>query len=144
MKLTLDKSRLIHNRQTIDEICFDKGISVAYMIKRQFICDFIKKNIMLLSKFVLFMIMTKELKNLIEEKLIERVKKGYTKIYTTMPVSMKYRGAFKKVDEMKNYKSLAYDFEFGQEESIQSAIKRYLKLVENRNKDKDKDKSKGK
>ena len=43
MKLTLDKSRLIHNRQTIDEICFDKGISVAYMIKRQFICDFIKK-----------------------------------------------------------------------------------------------------
>ena len=43
MKLTLDKSRLIHNRQTIDEICFDKGIQVAYMIKRQFICDFIKK-----------------------------------------------------------------------------------------------------
>lgn len=103
--------------------------------------DFCTNNdIMLLSKFVLFMIMTKELKNLIEEKLIERVKKGYTKIYTTMPVSMKYRGAFKKVDEMKNYKSLAYDFEFGQEESIQSAIKRYLKLVENRNKDKSKGK----
>lgn len=103
--------------------------------------DFCTNNdIMLLSKFVLFMIMTKELKNLIEEKLIERVKKGYTKIYTTMPVSMKYRGDFKKVDEMKNYKSLVYDFEFGQEESIQSAIKRYLKLVENRNKDKSKGK----
>ena len=103
--------------------------------------DFCTNNdIMLLSKFVLFMIMTRELKNLIEEKLIERVKKGYTKIYTTMPVSMKYRGAFKKVDEMKNYKSLVYDFEFGQEESIQSAIKRYLKLVENRNKDKSKGK----
>lgn len=83
-------------------------------------------NIRLLSKFILFIIRTKEVKKLVERKLVEKVNNGYTKVYTARPVSMKYRGAFKKV-KLHNKKYLVYEFTFGDIESIKDAVMEYIK-----------------
>ena len=71
--------------------------------------------------------MTKEAKRMIERKLVERVHKCYTKVYTTMPVSMKYRGAFNKVKDLCSDKSLVYEGEFGSIGTIDDAKREYLK-----------------
>lgn len=90
--------------------------------------DFCTNNdVRLLSKFILFIIRTKEAKRMIERKLVERVDRAYTKVYTTRPVSMKYRGAFNKVG--KDDKSLIYDCEFGSIASINDAKREYMKRI---------------
>ena len=83
-------------------------------------------NIRLMSKFILFCIKTKEMKKLVERKGVQAMNRGYTLVYTTMPVSMKYRGAFKKVKN-DSIRSLKYEFEFGSIGTIKDAIKEYLK-----------------
>lgn len=89
--------------------------------------DFCTNNdIRLLSKLILFIIKTKEVKKIIERKITEKMKNGYTKVYTTMPVSMKYRGAFKKV-KTQDRKSLQYEFNFGDINSIKDAVREYIK-----------------
>ncbi len=89
--------------------------------------DFCTNNdVRLLSKLILFIIRTTEAKRKIERKLIERVDNGYTKVYTTMPVSMKYRGAFKKV-KTDTKKSLTYEFKFGSMGTIEDAVREYNK-----------------
>lgn len=82
-------------------------------------------NVRLLSKFILFLIRSTEFKTMLERKLVERIETGYTKVYTTQPVSMKYRGAFKKVG--RDEKSLTYSFEFGSMASITAAKQEYIR-----------------
>lgn len=82
-------------------------------------------NIRLFSKFVLFIIRSKEVHGMIERKLVERASKGYTKVYTSMPVSMKYRGAFKKF--ARDDRSLSYSFVFGSIGNIEDAKREYIK-----------------
>lgn len=90
--------------------------------------DFCTNNdVRLLSKFVLFVIKTKEVKRMIERKMIERVENCYTRVYTTRPVSMKYRGAFNKVKHIESERFLTYDFTFGEGGTIKEAITEYLK-----------------
>lgn len=89
--------------------------------------DFCTNNdVRLLSKLILFIIKTKEAQRMIERKLVEKVHNGYTKVYTTQPVSMKYRGAFKKV-KTDSKKSLTYEFNFGEINSIKDAVAEYSK-----------------
>ena len=83
-------------------------------------------NIRLMSKFILFCIKTVEMKKLVERKGVQAMNKAYTLVYTTQPVSMKYRGAFKKVKN-DSPRSLKYEFEFGSIGTIKDAIKEYLK-----------------
>lgn len=85
-------------------------------------------NVRLLSKFILFVIKSKELKQMLEKKLVERVKNSYTRIYTTNAVSMKYRGAFQKV-KTDSEKYLTYDFQFGEGGTLQDAKREYLKRI---------------
>lgn len=85
-------------------------------------------NVKQLSKLILLIIRSKDVKKLVERKIHERLSFGYTKVYTTRPVSMKYRGAFKKVKK-DDPKSLCYEFEFGSVESIQHAINEYIKRI---------------
>lgn len=90
--------------------------------------DFCTNNdVRLLSKFILFIIKTKEAKRMMERKLVDRVHRGYTKVYTTRPVSMKYRGAFNKVKELSDGRSLVYDCEFGSMGTIEDAKREYMK-----------------
>jgi len=89
--------------------------------------DFCTNNdVRLLSKLILFIIKTREVKKILERKIVEEVDNCYTKVYTTMPVSMKYRGAFNKV-KTDSPKSLQYDFKFGEIESIGHAVREYNK-----------------
>ena len=66
---------------------------------------------------------------MIERKMIERVNNCYTRVYTTRPVSMKYRGAFNKVKEIESERFLTYDFEFGSGGTIKDAINEYMKRI---------------
>lgn len=106
------------------------GFGFAYSKNKDFdlflLSDFCtNNNIRLLSKFVLFIIRSKEAHEMIGRKLVERVSKGYTKVYTLMPVSMKYRGAFKKF--ARDDRSLSYSFVFGSIENIEDAKREYVK-----------------
>ena len=67
--------------------------------------DFCTNNdVRLLSKLILFVIQTSEMKRALERKAVSVIDRGYTLVYTTKPVSMKYRGAFKKVHSDSNKK----------------------------------------
>lgn len=83
-------------------------------------------NVRLLSKFILFTIKSVEMKRMVERKAVQSIIKGYTLVYTTQPVSMKYRGAFKKVDNIQP-RSLKYEFEFGSIGTLEDAKREYLK-----------------
>ena len=78
-----------------------------------------------LSKLILYVIRSKEVKRALERKLNNRIVNCYTKVYTNMPVSMKYRGAFQKVGRQD--KCLVYGFDFGSMESLDQAKQEYLK-----------------
>ena len=58
----------------------------------------------------------------------------YTKVYTSLPVSMKYRGIFKKNKELCSKGSLFYEGRFGSEGSFEDIIKKYKKMIENNGK----------
>ena len=77
-----------------------------------------------LAKLMLYVIRSKEVKSALERKLNDRIKNGYTKVYTNLPVSMKYRGAFHKVGRQD--KCLVYDFDFGSVPSLKAAVMEYL------------------
>ncbi len=83
-------------------------------------------NIKLLSKLILLIIKTQYVKKSLEKRIISKLDKSYTKIYTTMAVSMKYRGVFtkKKTDDKK---ALVYEFTFGEIKSIRDALKEFVK-----------------
>ena len=83
-------------------------------------------NIRLMSKFILFLIKTKEMQKLVSRKGVQLMEKAFTHVYTTMPVLMKYRGAFKKVPS-ESPRSLMYEVTFGSIGTIQDAIKEYIK-----------------
>jgi hypothetical protein len=83
-------------------------------------------NVRQLSKFILFCIMSKEFKKILDRKLVQNFQNGYTLVYTTMSVSMKYRGAFKKAPSDKP-KALKYEFEFGSMGTLQDVKREYIK-----------------
>lgn len=96
------------------------------------ISDFSTNNkVPLLSKLILYMVTSTELKNRLEEKRCVRVLKGYTHVYTNKPVSMKYRGIFNKVGRVKE--NLMYDFDFGSSGTIKQGVQKYLEKVKKRN-----------
>lgn len=107
------------------EFDFAKDRSYDFWLLSDFCTN---NNIPKLSKFVLYVIKTKEVKSMIEKKFAMRVERAYTNVYTTMPVSMKYRGAFQKVDT-DSEKGLVYEFEFGSGGNIKDAIQEYLRRI---------------
>jgi hypothetical protein len=93
--------------------------------------DFCTNNdVKQLSKLILFILQTDIMKRAIERKAVNVVEKGYTLVYTTRPVSMKYRGAFKKV-KTDSHKSLKYEFELGSMGTMKDAIREYIKRSKN-------------
>ncbi len=96
-------------------------------------CDFsCNSNVPLLSKLVIMISKTREVKMLISRKYKEDVTNAITKAYTTKPVSMKYRGVYKKVGRVKG--GVKYMFEFGTIPSIKDAVIDYNRRVKNRQK----------
>lgn len=109
---------------------FDSFSSVQDGYSMMLLSDFSTNNsVPRLAKLILYVIRSKDVKRVLERKFNQRMYNCYTKVYTTMKASMKYRGAFKKKKtDSKN--SLTYEFDFGSIESIEAAKIEYIKSVE--------------
>lgn len=86
-------------------------------------------NVKRLSKLILLCIKSSILKKILSRKLRLALDSMYTKVYTTRPVSMKYRGQFKKVkvDGVEN--GLVYESQFGASGSYNDIINEYQKII---------------
>lgn len=89
-------------------------------------------NVFRLAKLILLCVQTKFVKTVLQRKMRVAIDTTYTKVYTSNPVSMKYRGIFRKVkmDEPKKY--LKYDTRLGIVENEKQVIEEYNKMI-NRN-----------
>lgn len=97
--------------------------------------DFCTNNdIPRLAKLILMCILSKPVHKMINRWRSEMSESLYTKVYTSLPVSMKYRGIFKKNKELCSNGSLFYEGRFGSEGSFEDIIKKYKKMVENNGK----------
>ena len=76
-----------------------------------------------LSKLILLCIKTKLTKKYISRGMMEEVRTCYTKVYTQAPVSMKYRGLFKKASKEPNF--LIYETELGEINNTAEVIQKY-------------------
>lgn len=95
--------------------------------------DFSTNNsIFRLAKLILLCVQTKFVKKVLQRKMRVAVDTTYTKVYTTNPVSMKYRGIFKKVkmDDPKKY--LKYEAQLGVVKDEAEVMEMYNKM-KNRN-----------
>jgi len=63
------------------------------------------------SRFWLEVLCTKEARQMLEETHMRTVGGIQTTVYTDKPVSMKYRGLFRKIEQKKGRLSYAYDYE---------------------------------
>lgn len=80
-----------------------------------------------LAKLVLLCILSKEVKKSVSRWKSEMVKTLYTKVYTSHPVSMKYRGIFNKDKENCEPGRLFYTAEFGSAGNKEEIITKYRK-----------------
>lgn len=85
-------------------------------------------NIYRLSKFILFLIKTDYVKRSLSRSRRKDQSTVFTKVYTHLPVSMKYRGVFNKVGREEN--NLIYDVILGTGGTIQDAFDKYQQLKE--------------
>ena len=93
--------------------------------------DFTTNNqVKRLAKLILLCIKSAGIKRYVSRKLQRTAEKMYTKVYTTRPVSMKYRGPFKKVTIEGMDKGLVYEAEFGASGSFADIIREYQKIIQ--------------
>lgn len=92
--------------------------------------DFTTNNqVKRLAKLILLCIKSAGIKKYVSRKLQRTAEKMYTKVYTTRPVSMKYRGPFKKVNIDGMDKGLVYETEFGSSGTPEDIIREYQKII---------------
>lgn len=84
-------------------------------------------NIPRLSKLILLCINSELVKTSLCRSCKRIVETVYTKVYTHNPVSMKYRGLFKKVDQHPNH--LVYETALGKSGSLESIVKQYQEII---------------
>lgn len=85
-------------------------------------------NIPRAAKFVLMCILSKDVQKSVSRWRTALTTSLYTKVYTSHPVSMKYRGLFKKDKENCEPGKLFYTAEFGSSGSKEDIIKQYKKM----------------
>lgn len=81
-----------------------------------------------LAKLILLCILSQDVKKSISRWKGEMVETLYTKVYTSHPVSMKYRGIFTKNKELCEPGKLFYTAEFGSSGSKEDIIRKYRKF----------------
>lgn len=82
-------------------------------------------NVFRLSKLVLLCIQSEQVKKILQRKQKITLRNLYTKIYTQNPVSMKYRGVFKKDKERSKVGCLIYTSELGISGSLKDIMTKY-------------------
>ncbi len=78
-----------------------------------------------ISKLILLCIQSNEVKRTIQRKMRTAVDNLYTKVYSQNPVSMKYRGIFKKNKEKSKPGSLIYTSDFGVAGDIKAIVEQF-------------------
>lgn len=86
-------------------------------------------NVPRLAKLILLCIKSKKAKRLLSRARMEETNICFTKVYTSKPVSMKYRGLFKKLKQDEPTNHLLYITDLGTEENAESIIRKYQKYV---------------
>ena len=86
-------------------------------------------NVPRLAKLILLCIKSKLAKKLLSRARMEETNICFTKVYTSKPVSMKYRGLFKKVKQDEPSNHLLYISDLGTEANYETIIQKYLKYV---------------
>ncbi|MCQ2348956.1 MAG: amidoligase family protein [Paludibacteraceae bacterium] len=79
-----------------------------------------------LAKLILLCILSNPIKRALSRKVMRNVESCYTKVYTHNPVSMKYRGIFKKVSQEPSH--LVYDAILGSSGNMEDVIKKYKEI----------------
>lgn len=93
--------------------------------------DFCTNNaIPRLSKLVLLCTQTEKVRKLLQRSLGRGVKTVFSYVYTSHPVSMKYRGVYKNVDGDKGRKCLTYVSELGIVSGEDEVMERYKKMIQ--------------
>lgn len=93
--------------------------------------DFCTNNaIPRLSKLVLLCTQTEKVRKILQRSLGRGVKTVFSYVYTSHPVSMKYRGVYKKVDGDKGRKCLTYVSELGIVSGEDEVMERYKKMIQ--------------
>ncbi|GIZ15515.1 hypothetical protein [Capnocytophaga catalasegens] len=111
---------------------FPKGSETNYDL--WLLSDFSTNNqVFRLSKLILLCIQSQVVKKILQRKTKMEVNNCYTKVYTNQPVSMKYRGVFKKV-KLEKESVLMYETDFGLYKENQEIIKAYQKMKKNNEK----------
>ena len=96
-------------------------------------CDFSTNNkVILLSKFILLVIKSEEVYRIVSRYYKQKVYNCVTKAYTTKPVSMKYRGVFKKVKRDKGV--LFYSFNFREAGVLSNVLREYKNMIDRKGK----------
>lgn len=80
-----------------------------------------------LSKLILMCILSRDLQRMLSRSMQRIVEKAITYAYTSAPVSMKYRGLYKKNKELCTPTKLAYEGELGKYKSMEEIIQLYQK-----------------
>lgn len=86
-------------------------------------------NIPRIAKFILLCIQSKQVKKELQRKIRMEINCLYTNVYTTNPVSMKYRGTFDKVKSDEPSTSLKYESKFGVMLDNKHIIETYSKMI---------------
>lgn len=85
-------------------------------------------NVPRLSKLVLLCVLSKDIQRMLSRSMQRVVEKAITYAYTSAPVSMKYRGLYKKNKELSTPTKLAYEGELGKYQSIEEIVTLYQKF----------------
>ena len=90
--------------------------------------DFCTNNkIPRLSKLILLCVKSSIVKKILSRLMVADISSCYTKVYTSNPVSMKYRGLFNKVGRNGNH--LIYDTQLGSINGYEEILEKYVKYV---------------
>ena len=88
-------------------------------------------NIPRLSKLVLLCILSKDLQRMLSRQVGTKIRTVITYAYTDAPVSMKYRGVYKKDPEACQPHKLAYIGQLGSYDTMDDIIRKYLTYTQN-------------
>lgn len=86
-----------------------------------------------LAKFILLCIQTRAVQRVLSRKMKKLCKNVLSLAYTHKPVSMKYRGVYKKVDDKCTSSYLAYEGRLGVYETYDDILAKYQKMIKNGN-----------
>ena len=93
--------------------------------------DFCTNNtIPRLSKLILLIVKSKCVQQSVSRKMHMASNTCYTKVYTHAPVSMKYRGVFKKISKEDNH--LLYATELGSSGTMEEVLKKYQSYLKSK------------